>query len=267
MIRRCGTNFLGRDIVSNLNRAGQFRATIIDTGISFAPSAAVAWTPRFRINDELRAGEWADVSGEYLEITGYFYFLKTGGVPNEQQIQFLKDAVGWDGADLDWLQDGKMPDCQITTDFEEYDGKTRLKVQWINAYDSTGGSVTKAPADKMRQLKASVGAKLRGLSSGTSRPPAEHPAAAKAPADAPAPPAAAPTAAVSTLDTAWAAFQSKKAELAATDDFINRSWFHIIEQITGMKDTAGLTPAQWAEIEHKGVDMIPDPAEDEDLPF
>ena len=91
---------------------------------------------RYRLFEELASGEWVDCSGEGMEITGYHILEKRDDSLNENTIESLKAALGWDGRDPFWLQDNAehlaQQPVQVKLAFEEYNGQQPLKVQFLN---------------------------------------------------------------------------------------------------------------------------------------
>ena len=229
-----------------LQRAGRFKAQVLDAGVGESgPNNLLTFTPRFVVTHELQAGEWVDVAHEYLDITAFVYLEKRDGSMNTRAIQNLKDSFGWDGSDPFWLQDNDLPDCQITVEMDEYQGKVRPKVQWINHLDSEGGlAVVKSGDADRRRILARVGAKFRALGGG--KPPAKA-APKPAPKAAPAP-VPVEEGEAATQEEAWAEFARVAQEKGWDDEKLNGEWFGAIEATTGGRDYAKVTPAQWAAV-------------------
>lgn len=168
-----------------LNREGRFRAQVVESGLSENKNGLASATIRFRITDEWDGDQWVDVSRENAEINTYMTLEKKDGSLNEVSIDMLKTGLGWDGVDLGYLNNGSaMPPCQIVAGYEEYNGQTRLKVKWINDYESTGASVRKADDQTLRSIATRLGSRLRANSGGTpvATPPKPKPAARPTPA-------------------------------------------------------------------------------------
>ncbi|MCH9057260.1 MAG: hypothetical protein IIB55_01390 [Planctomycetes bacterium] len=152
--------------------------------------------------------DWQDwtLYGEQI-ITGYFFLEKKDRSPNEFAINSLKDALGWDGLDVTALQnaDWSQVGVQLTLENDTYQGKTRLKVKWLNTWDSEGGgqAIEKSDAPVLSAMQARLGSKLRAIAGPVSQN-------GPAPTGRPAPPAppAAQTAAAALADKdipfAWA---------------------------------------------------------------
>lgn len=242
------------------NRAGKFRAEILDAGIVESGDNKLATVIlKLHLVDELLGGEWKEIVGEGLEITAYNYLEKRDGSVNTKTVDSLRKTFPrWDGSDLTYwdLLTGEHLMCQVTLGFETYNNKERIKVQWVDPYDSAhGGDIPKASAEERRSIMNRLGAKLRANSGGTSVPPRTAAPASKAPAapaQTKAPPAApAPTA---TMDEAWEMFELKNKDMAPDDK--PGAWFAYIKEHTGKTDPVNVTPQEWGKI--KGLmDEIP----------
>ncbi|MEN6535828.1 MAG: hypothetical protein ABFD89_19350, partial [Bryobacteraceae bacterium] len=146
----------------------------------------------------LDGAKWIDIAPEGMEITAFHYLEKTvkddtgkviGTELNEFQFKAFKESLEWDGRDLAFLQTGPFPVVQITCENEEYQGKTRLKVKWLNHRDSDGGGleVQKSEPAGLKSLQNRLGSKLRAMAGPQkATPPKPRPpvAAAKTPEDA-----------------------------------------------------------------------------------
>jgi hypothetical protein len=196
-----------------INREGRFRGRITEAGVGeTGKSQLCTWTANIVATEEWNGSEWVDCTDERLTITNYSYLERKDGNLNEIQINALKAALGWDGKDIDYLQQcEKFPMIQFTVKGEEYEGKLRYKVGFINPYDyEGGGGVVRSDAQGVKKLQSRLGTKLRALSGGSNVAPPKP--AAPAP---PAPPAA--PAAV-TEAQAWEMFYAKAKEVGLSDD-------------------------------------------------
>jgi len=247
------------------NRAGRFRAQIIDKGVSeTGPNNLATFIPRFFLTEEWNGSEWVDIGREGLEITGYVYIEKKDGSLNTRAIENLKSAFGWDGRDIMWLQESALPDCQVTCEFETYNGQERLKVQWINPYDSTGSgeAIPKADDNTRKRLANRLGAKLRATAGGspaakpTGKPQPRASTALPPPAAAPPrkiPPPSAAEKQIATEADAWTAFTAHEGAQGLDGETLGRLWFETIEKVVGQSsDLAAITPGQWNTIAQTG---------------
>jgi hypothetical protein len=74
-------------------------------------------------------------------ITWYGYFTEK---TEERTIESLR-ICGWTGTDLDNLEGIDTNEVQLVIESEEYDGKMRSKVRWVNR---TGGLAMSSPLDE-----------------------------------------------------------------------------------------------------------------------
>lgn len=258
------------------NREGRFKATILEHGVSeTGPNNLATFIVKLQLIQELGNGQWNPVD-EDLDITGYFYLEKRDGSLNTITIDSLKSAFGWDGRDPLWLQDSDFNGhvVQVKLAFEEYQGKTKLKVQYIDAENSTGGGVPRADDNTRRSMANRLGAKLRANAGGTPAPapkpaPGSRPAppAPARPKPAPTPPsaeqpfqppatAAAPADRPLNADAAWAAFQANFDKPDVDPKLIETEWFRILGEMFPGRDAKTLSPAEWAKFLAEGPGQI-----------
>ena len=123
-------------------------------------------TPFVQINFENAAGD---------HITGWVYLSDAA---LKGALKTLRDAFGFDGNFETLIEQITGKPCSITTEFETFDNKERLKVKWIN-------SLRTPP-----KVLSGGNAFLKNLTAQAARIPAEAPRAAKpaAPKAAPAKP-------------------------------------------------------------------------------
>ncbi|HNQ22468.1 MAG TPA: hypothetical protein PKK06_05180 [Phycisphaerae bacterium] len=176
-------------------REGLFNAYPAEIGIDeTGPNNLATCIVRFELYEELQpSGEWEDCADEHWELTGYFYLEKKDGALNTITIDALKAALGWDGRDPFWLQETDLSAhaVQVKLGFEEYEGKTRIKVQYLNPFGSSGGVVRKANDATRRTISNRLGSKLRALSGPAPAKPAKPAAQPKLPPAKPKAPVAA----------------------------------------------------------------------------
>jgi len=243
-------------------REGRFRGPIIDSGVDeIGDNKLVTVLLTLALDQEYIQGEWVDVRDEQLEITAYCYIDKKNGDLNETQIGMLKKTFGWDGRSPFWFEDtppAEMAGAQVTLKENTWEGKTSIRVGYVNPYDSQPrGGVTHADDARRRAIETKLGSKLRakaGASKSTPRPSAKSKPPAAAP-DAPPPnPGKQPP--VSSMDDAWAACQAKGEREEMPEAEVAQKWFDAIKKVTGGTGTDDLTPEQWGAI-HNEIDDIP----------
>lgn len=187
-----------------INAAGRYRGTII--GWNFQPSAtskSIGIFLQCQIkewwNEATEPKQWEPLSGGDqqgdFEASGTIWIIGTDGTPNQEKIEnFIRDT-GWSGrpeqitGDEPW--DPK--DIQFTVDEEEYKGRKRYKIGFVNAYDYVGRGRDLSP-DQARLIKSQYGSQLRAIAANVNRnAPKPQPPKPAAPVAAPVPvPAATP---------------------------------------------------------------------------
>jgi len=235
-------------------RAGRFRAQVLDRAVSeTGPNHLATFMAKFHLLQELDPAEgWQDIAEESLQITGYFYIEKKDGALNDKLITSLRDTFKWDGRDPMWLEENPIPDCQVTLEFDSYEGKQRLRVQYVDAYESEGPmAIAKGTPAQKKALVNRLGPKLRALSGGTPAnagpPKADKPKRSKPPAGKPA---------TATVDEAWGAIEAKGNEVKLDETAIASEWFRIIKAVANVDQPEMVTPEQWHVVLTSGPGMI-----------
>ena len=220
-----------------LEREGVFKASVATWALSenertgtlqFALSVNVAFvkTPE----------DWQDCSAESLEFTGWLYLSKRDGTLNESSIRSLKEALGWNG-DIATLQEedwsGRL--VQITTGWEDHQGKRRLKLKFLNAQDYEGGGLTPPTPEAVKALSAKWGAKFRALGG----------------QPAPADPA---QTVMSAKNKAWSAVLALYGGETAS---ATPAWHNLLKKVFPDKPAAQFTAADWAEVERRKGEALP----------
>ncbi len=138
-----------------VKEAGQYRALVTNWGVNDSRQekkrADPPIPPFFQAEFELRqkgrqvtiedgsiAMEWKNIEGEYPRIVADFYVYKNDGTPSDFTWTNLQTVLGWDGANLQTLQDTDFSKvkCQVTIEPEEYNGAQYMKVKWLNTFDA-----------------------------------------------------------------------------------------------------------------------------------
>lgn len=164
------------------DRDGTFTALPLDWSMKYTAEGKPFFDMTFDLVD------WTDPDGKKWDWTdrhdmasAQFYLeLKAGGI-NEFAINQLKDALGWDGLDveelvnLDWS--GKA--VELVLAWDEYKGEQRLKVQWLNPVGGgKGGGGEKVDSSELHALQGRLGPELRALAGPVAQggpPPASRP--------------------------------------------------------------------------------------------
>jgi len=241
------------------NREGLFHAYPVEIGLDQQGANKLAcYSIRFAIFEELQSGQWVDVAGENMDISGWFYLETKAGAVNDFAVEALKAAFGWDGRDPFWLQDNaealREHPVQIKLAFEEYNGSTSLKVQFLNPYGATGGAVSKADDTTRREITNRLAPRLRALTGGT-------PAPAPKPAGRPTPPAAAPAATAAppkpaSMEQAWEEFCKHCPQEKWDRQAVEAEWFRILAELFPGKQPDQLSPADWGVMLAEGPGRI-----------
>ena len=247
------------------NREGLFHAYPAEIGVDeTGPNHLTTAIVRFRLFEELKDGQWSDCFDEGLEIVGYFYLECRDGSLNSITLDSLKNALGWDGRDPFWLQETDLSErpVQVKLGFEQYNDKTRLKVQYLNPYGSTGGGISKADDTKKTAIRNRLGSKLRSLA-GPAKAPAKPAAPTKQPPPEPkAPPPPAPSTRQepapdeATMEEAWAEFCTHCPPEKWNQQAIEKEWFRILAELFPGKQPDELTPADWGVMLVEGPGKI-----------
>ena len=119
------------------------------------------------------------------ELTAYLY-LSDAAV--ERTVKTLREVFAFDNSFESVVQQVTGKPCSIVVEAEEYEGKTRMKVKWVN---SVGGSSAK-PLENSATLLAQLSAKAKRIPAATptatrTAAPAARPAPSAKPAPAPKP--------------------------------------------------------------------------------
>lgn len=224
---------------------GRFKARILDKALRETESGNVEWSADLECYQMLQE-DWVDIAPERIKARQYLQ--KKDGSINDHAIDSLKTSLGWDGVDINWLQDGTMPDIQITVGQETYNNRVQFKVQWINPLDWDGGELKKSDAAGIKAIAAKIGSKLRALSGGTA---AKMPPPPKGKPVPPAPKRSAPPPTL-TLEAAYAQWSATFADTVA-DEIREREWFAAIDRVFPGRQQEDLTGAELAKLVKDGL--------------
>jgi hypothetical protein len=261
------------------NREGLFNAYPINCGVADTGQNNLATVViQFHLFEELVNGEWTDCSAESMELTGYFYLEKRDGQVNTSAVDSLRAALGWNTDDPAWIQQTDLSHVpvQVKLANEEYNGKTKLKVQFLNPYGSMAGSVPKGDEKTHQNIRTRLSAKLRAYMGGAPAPapkpaPRNQPAQtapqkattppakqAQAPATAKPPQTTAPRqgSEQATMEEAWAEFTSHCTGDQWTQEAIEKEWFSILSQMFPTKQPEQLSGTEWAIVKQQAPGKI-----------
>jgi hypothetical protein len=233
-----------------LNREGRFIANIVASGVKIEDGKCPQFAAEFVIKLEWADNVWQETQPE--EISAWFTLRNKDGAINKIGCESIIKALGWDSRSFSALNqaDFSEVEVQIVTRFEDdQNGKSRLRVKYLNHRDYEGGSVSKADPNALRALDAECGSLLRATFGGTAaKTPAARPTATPSPGNGQTTPTT-PTAGKSPLDAAkanaWAAF--KAANEARADTEIPDVWRAAIKAFLPGKLSKDWSEREWNE--------------------
>lgn len=203
-----------------LDRPGTYRGLPQDWGVSESRGGFPQFTVRLKALEfyDEEAGEYVDWSQYDMTAEGYLVLYTKDAQGQWKELMHaaqLKKVFGWDGLTFESLANGKYGETTVLfrVEAEEFEGKTRLKLQWIDTADaSPTKQLPKYDAAKLKVLTAKMGGALSASVApptpakaptsvkptapkrGPGRPPKSTPAASPAPVSAAGTPAAPSTA-------------------------------------------------------------------------
>lgn len=226
---------------------------------------------------------WVDWSEFGQSITAYLcLFNNEKALLNYEQVM---KAFEWDGIDMAALQTDDFGDLQISFEVEEndYKGKIRLQVNWVDTFDAEGHSGPLQPmvagdlaalnaqyAPFMKQAPAAVPAKAPPKARKGGRPKgsknkskAAPPVAVAPPATAPPPPAPAPAPAedgiASSLDRngTWVAINDFGAG-KVDGELINQAWLKGVAEVSASSQMTedNFTGTEWEAVKATVLDIL-----------
>ncbi len=221
------------------------------------------------------SGEWVDWS-EYGHSIRAFLILFNASKAMANYPQVMK-ALDWDGTDMGALQNDDYGDRVVLFEVIEntYEGKTSLKVNWIDAADAeckSGGELTPIDSNAIASMNAQYGQFMN-------KPAAAAPARAgkpKAKRGRPKKNAAAPTPAVPTVppvaptspppviaggtltqESAWTAVNEAAAGAKTVAD-ITKAWLTSVAEVS---ESSGIvandfTGEEWDAVRQTALDIL-----------
>jgi hypothetical protein len=132
-----------------VTEAGKYLAVVKSPGNGWFGEAGAKASPFIRIPVKIKQG--GEQTGREIVWRGY---LTPGAFDNT--IKTLTKAFGWDG-DIEAVTEGKVDpftgkECQVVCEEEEYDGKTIIKVRWLNSAQPSGPALDKNKLKAIAQL-------------------------------------------------------------------------------------------------------------------
>lgn len=147
-----------------LNTVGKFVCEVTEPTSGWITVVGTKETPAIRIPLIVKEGE---CEGQTINAT-----LWLSDKAFDNTIKRLAEVFGWDG-NLDALHNGEgfagMP-CRIETEIEEHEGKSELRVKWLNHID--GGGSGPIDPEKASSIIAMLNRKSMALAASVSKAPA-----------------------------------------------------------------------------------------------
>lgn len=114
--------------------SGQYQAKPKQWTVGPTKNGAIELTVDFHLTGWFDGENWLVTDAE---IIGRFYLVTKDGTINTKTVETVEDVFGWNQADgTEWFAHiQELPACQVSCEFEEYNGKNTLKVKWLNAFD------------------------------------------------------------------------------------------------------------------------------------
>lgn len=152
-----------------INRAATFRGRIVDHGVSKSPGGFMQWTAELIAmeiwdTDEDKWVDWTDYGDEYGDEIKSYNILFGGNEKPTLSCQQVKAITGWEGTSFAALgaMDLTETKIQFRTEWNTYNDKTNLQVEWIDVYDAIPGrSVKKLNAAELKSLDAEFSKMLK----------------------------------------------------------------------------------------------------------
>jgi hypothetical protein len=173
-------------------------------------------------------------------ITAFLYLVGKAGAINEKTVANLKAATRWDGVNIPWLIEAEWPAFQITVGAEEYQGKTKNKVQWLNPNNSTGGA--EIVTGDMKSIVAKYGAMFRAVAGPQ---PVKAPPQSAPPTKGKTPPQAKKVDPSDQVEC-WNLFSGAYPDALRED--LEAMWFGEIGKLVKGKDPGDFTPEDWGKV-------------------
>lgn len=180
--------------MGQVNRVGKFCALIVAAEVrKSSTSSAISVAKEMKLLYEQNPvdGSWLDIRNDGVTAIADTYVVGASGNVLERGVKTLVDVLGWtmdlESVGVSWPN---QPDptlgyhCQVEVEAEDYQGKTRYKVAWINPADGSGGAGKIAGAldvNAKRALQSQFGHLFRAVAGPKQAAPVGAPQAPPAP--------------------------------------------------------------------------------------
>lgn len=149
---------------------GTYHAHAVGAQIGFTSKGNEQIAVEFELTDE-------EYAGQHITWIGFFTEATT-----ERTMESLRHC-GWHGDDItEAMRDGLAAnEVQLVIDHEVYEGKTQVRVRWVNKPGSGGGMKLRAPMDDAQKRQFAAKMKAQAVASrmkaGVKPAPAREPGA------------------------------------------------------------------------------------------
>ena len=148
------------------DRAGNFKAEIIEYGMKEFPTGSVAVQIKVSLKEmwDNENEEWLPWEDYGMESYGSIFVVKKDGTLNDTGIKSLMSNAGWNG-DFDAIAKRTWAPsmCQVSVKAETYENNLYHKVAFVNHINSVPGSMGMLADDKIKDLNARFGSSLRAM--------------------------------------------------------------------------------------------------------
>lgn len=145
---------------------GKFRCKPVERWVQTAKTGTIGAGIRFVITHYYNPNkkDWFDCSDKYMMLDHVFWIYKADNSPIQFYIDALKNSIAWSGDILDFslsIEEWPMPVCEIETANEDYNGKTRLRVKWLNPLGGKSGHAARVGSrEQLEALKRRIGGQV-----------------------------------------------------------------------------------------------------------
>jgi hypothetical protein len=250
---------------------GTYTAHAKSKAISQKPGKCPQLVIEFQLEQFYNGAEWEALEGDF-SITHWLTLINKDGTSNDINIQSIVDAYSMPYFDFKTLEmaDFSATPVQIVLEEDEYEGKTRLRVKYLNNISYERQSVASDPA-VVQSLDQKYGALLRKKFKAKAANGATNGKQTASQVLGPAKPKTADEA----KGVAWSQFKAKTAEM--TTEQRKASFIESVAGYSNNKAVADLTLNDWDIITNQIAEFGPYkkpeevaetvPANADDLPF
>jgi hypothetical protein len=237
--------------------AGRYHALPNNWAVNNSKGGNIQFVVTFDLLEKLTDNGWNDITSLGQQVTGFFYLTQNNGNElNKRTVQNLREVLGWVGG-ANELANGEYGniEVQVTIEFENFDGKSRPKVKWLNPRDYEGPGGAENDLNAIQNLDAKYGPQLRALTAATTTTLKPKEDANKIAAQ-----------------TCWERFRAS-APAGATKEDIAAQWKKSIAVYFGTKDPKTITALEWQAFSRdefkksSPAALSPDTFDPSDIPF